>query len=80
MVRFEHLFMISWHALVNLLHCVPLFYTGTMIWRRHAQLAVMGLADTPTADETEAYNNAVVLMSAVPVLFLMVVPALDLEK
>ena len=77
MVRFEHLFMIFWHALVNLLHCLPIFYTGTIICRRHGELTLMGLAGTPTADETAAYNNAVVLMAAVPCLFLVVVPALE---
>ena len=37
----------------------------------------MGLSGTPTADETAAYTNAVVLMSVAPVLFLVVVPALE---
>ena len=43
MVRYEHLFMIFWHALVNFLHCIPLFYTGSMIIRYHGHCLIFSL-------------------------------------
>ena len=74
--RFEHTFMIVLHAVINFLHCLPLWIVGSQIEAHSKNLQEKGFL--PTKSEEEALVNVFILMAVSPIVVVVVVPLIQL--
>ena len=73
--RFEHTFMIVLHAVINFLHCLPLWIEGSKIEAHSKRLEANGFPATKS--EAEALANVFILMAISPIMVVVVVPLIQ---
>ena len=73
--RFEHKLMISWHAIINLLHCLPVWIEGSKIISHSKRLEDKGFV--PTKFEEESLNDVTTLMIVSPFVVVLFVPLIQ---
>ena len=73
--RFEHAFMIIWHAIVNLFHCLPLWIEGAKIVAHSQRLHENEFKLTKS--EEDSLTNVLTLMIVSPILVVLVVPLIQ---
>ena len=73
--RFEHMFMIVWHASINFFHCLPLWIEGNKISTYSSSLQENGFPLTKS--ETDALANVRLLMILSPFVVVLIVPLIQ---
>ena len=73
--RFEHLFMIVWHVVINFFHCLPLWIEGNKISTYSSSLQENGFP--LSISETDALANVRLLMILSPFVVVLIVPLLQ---
>ena len=73
--RFEHLFMIVWHAVINFFHCLPLWIEGNKISTYSSSLQENGFP--LSISETDALANVRLLMILSPFVVVLIVPLIQ---
>ena len=73
--KFEHVFMITWHAWINVFHCIPLIVSGSKIINHSTKLEENGFAQTQS--ELDAVNTIKILMVVAPIFVGVVVPLIQ---
>ena len=70
--KFELVFMVIWHAVVNVLHCIPLAVSGSKIIKYSTKLEESGFSQTRS--ELDSLTTVKILMMVAPIFVGFLVP------
>ena len=73
--KFELVLMIIWHAVVNVLHCIPLVLSGSKIINHATRMEENGFAQTKS--ELDSLATVKVLMTVAPIFVGFLVPLIQ---
>ena len=73
--KFEQVFIVIWHAVINVFHCFPLVISGKKIIDHSTRLEENGFAQTKS--ELDALSTAKILMMVAPIFVGFVVPMIQ---
>ena len=73
--KFEQVFMVIWHAVINVFHCIPLVISGKKIIDHSTRLEENGFAQTKS--ELDALSTVKILMMLAPILVGFLVPMIQ---
>ena len=73
--RYEHMFMIIWHAIFNFFHCLPVWIAGSKILAHSTRLEENGFVQTRS--EEEALKSVKTLMISSPIVVAVIVPLIQ---
>ena len=73
--KFELVFMVVWHAVVNVLHCIPLVMSGSKIIKYSTKLEENGFSQTRS--ELDALATVKILMMVAPIFVGFLVPLIQ---
>ena len=73
--KFEQVFMVIWHAVINVFHCIPLVISGKKIIDHSTRLEENGFAQTKS--ELDALSTVKILMMVAPIFVGFVVPMIQ---
>ena len=73
--KVEHIFMIIWHAMINVVHCIPMIVSGCKIINHSTRLEENGFAQTKS--ELDALSTIKILIIIAPILVGFVVPLIQ---